>query len=368
MPETDTQKGLRLTGIDLFRGVGAFAVAILHSGDASNSFTIDEGAVALRQFCSFVVPFFLITSFYLVIHRFSVTGKSYSIQSRVQRLLLPYAFWSIVYLVVRSAKFLLLHEADGFEKISDIISVIFFGAASVPLYFIPLLFIGSLLLIVVEFLIKRKIPFYAIFLLFLGSTIGYQIIVDSNNYFQLGSNIAFEGVTAIIAPNLNQNQFLRILLVFLEWLMQCAPYVFAAMALNHLLLRYHPKKVPKILAWGSLIVFLGLSFLGKNWLPSVIYTVSRAIALFLFSIQISTQLPVSSWIQSLGQCSFGIYLMHYLIIQVLRVLLGKFQPELVSHLSIASQLLFASLSFSSSWFIVAYLVRKKQLAKIMFGI
>jgi hypothetical protein len=48
--------------------------------------------------------------------------------------------------------------------------------------------------------------------------------------------------------------------------------------------------------------------------------------------------------------------------------LGKFQPELVSHLSIASQLLFASLSFSSSWFIVAYLVRKKQLAKIMFGI
>jgi hypothetical protein len=366
---TDTaQKKSRLTGLDLARGMGAFAVAILHSGDETNSLAVDYWAVELRQFCAFVVPFFLIASFYLVINRFSLTGRSYSIQSRAQRLLIPYAFWTIVYLLVRSLKFLLLKEPDGFEKINDITSIIFFGAASVPLYFIPLLFIGSFLLIFSEYLIRRNTAFYQLFLLFLTSTIAYQFLVDSNNFFHLGPNVAFQGILSRISPDLNQNQFFRVLLVFVEWLMQCAPYVFAAMVLNHLLLKNHSGRTQQQLMWGSLIVFLSLSFWGREHLPQVFYEVLRASSLLLFSIQISTQLPALPLIQSLGFCSFGIYLMQYLVIQVLRVPLGKFYPELVDYVSVPSQLLFASLAFGMSWIATAYFTRSKQLAKIMFGL
>lgn len=359
---------LRLTGVDLFRGIGSFAVAVLHSGDTTNSLTIDVESSALRQFCGFVVPFFLVTSFYIAINRFSLTGKSYSIRTRLQRLLVPYAFWTMVYLLVRSLKFLLLHESDSFDKTSDITSVIFFGAASVSLYFIPLLFIGSLLLILAEYLIEKETPFYQILILFIASIIAYQELIDSNNYSRLGPNVAFQEIMALVSPNLNQPQLVRVLLVFMEWIMQCAPYVFAAMLLNSLLLRYKAVRTQRHLLWLSLLIFLSLSVAGQDILPQVLYAVLRATFLLLFSIQASSYLTASPLIQSLGVCSFGIYLMHYLVIQVLQVLLGKFRPELVTHVSIASQFLFASLSFGVSWLITDRLIRQKRLTKLMFGV
>lgn len=188
------EKQSRLNGIDLIRDVSAFAVAILHSGDETNSINVGYWASELREFCGFVVPFFLVTSFYLLISKFASTGKSYPINLRIERLLIPYAIWSVIYLVVRSVKFLLVNEPEDFKKISDITSVVFFGAASVQLYFIPLLFTGTFLLILAERLVKLQVPIYQSLCIFLISLGGYQYLLSSDNYFKLGPNNAFDGL------------------------------------------------------------------------------------------------------------------------------------------------------------------------------
>jgi peptidoglycan/LPS O-acetylase OafA/YrhL len=361
------EKQARLNGIDLIRGISAFAVAILHAGDDTNSLTVDYWAAELRDFCGFVVPFFLITSFYLLIGRFANTGKSYPIGSRVKRLLIPYAIWSAIYLVVRSVKFLILNEPEDFKKISDVTSVVFFGAASVPLYFIPLLFTGTFLLIFAEKLIKWQTPIYQNICLFVVSVGIYQYLLSSNNYFKLGPNTAFDGLVSAFMPGVNHNPLIRVILVAIAWLIRCAPYVLAALIINYVPTKMASTNLNRQIAGISLAIFLLISFLGSDSLPESIYEISRAILLLLFAIYISHDLPASTLIKSVGLCSFGIYLMHYMVIQVLRVPIGKLYPALINHVSVPSQLMFATLGFGISWLATTFLMRRKFISKLMFG-
>lgn len=281
-------------------------------------------------------------------------------------MLVPYAIWSAIYLIVRSVKFLLLNEPEDFKKISDVTSVIFFGAASVPLYFIPLLFTGTFLLVFAEKLIKRQTPIYQSICLLVSVGI-YQYSLTSNNYFKLGPNTAFDSLVSSFMPGANYNPLIRVLLVAIAWLIRCTPYVLAALIINYLPTKMESAKLNRQIAGISLVTFLLISFLGSDTLPESIYEISRAVLLLLFAIYISYDLPASPLIKSVGLCSFGIYLMHYLVIQVLRVPIGKLYPALINHVSVPSQLMFATLGFGISWLATAFLMRKKLVSKLMFG-
>jgi peptidoglycan/LPS O-acetylase OafA/YrhL len=361
------ERQARLNGIDLIRGISAFAVAILHAGDETNSINVDYWATELREFCGFVVPFFLITSFYLLISKFASTGKSYPINLRIKRLLIPYTIWSVIYLVVRSVKFLIVNEPEDFKKIGDITSVIFFGAASVQLYFIPLLFTGTFLLIFAEKLVKLQVPLYHSLCVFIISLGGYQYLLSSNNYFKLGPNTAFDGLVSVLMPSANNNQFIRVILVLVAWLIRCAPYVFAALVINYAPIKIASARLNRLIAVISLGIFLFISFLGSDNLPQSIYEIARAVCLLIFAIYISHDLPSSPIIKSVGLCSFGIYLMHYMVIQVLRVPIGKLYPDLINYVSVPTQLMFALLGFGISWLATTLLMKRKQFSKLMFG-
>ncbi|WP_319421880.1 hypothetical protein [Pleurocapsa sp. FMAR1] len=57
-------KASRFVGIDLCRGLAAFAVILLHSGDETWGIPITEQARQFRYLFYFAVPFFLAASFY----------------------------------------------------------------------------------------------------------------------------------------------------------------------------------------------------------------------------------------------------------------------------------------------------------------
>ncbi|HEY9603277.1 MAG TPA: acyltransferase family protein [Allocoleopsis sp.] len=150
-----TAKNHRLTRLDLCRGIAIYAVVVQNSGDETWA-EVGYWAAALRSFCSFAVPFFLATSFYLMVRKLYINKTKYSLISRMQRLLIPYIFWSALYLFLKSARFLLLNESDDLRKLFlDPISLIFIGGSSVQLYFLPLLLAGTLLMPLAAYLIKK---------------------------------------------------------------------------------------------------------------------------------------------------------------------------------------------------------------------
>jgi peptidoglycan/LPS O-acetylase OafA/YrhL len=235
------------------------------------------------------------------------------------------------------------------------------------LYFIPLLFTGTFLLIFAERLVKLQVPIYQSLCVFLISLGGYQYLLSSDNYFKLGPNSAFDGLVSVLMPGANDNQFIRVILVLVAWLIRCAPYVFAALVINYAPTQIDSARLNRLIAVISLGIFLAISFLGSDNLPQSIYEISRAVCLLIFAIYISHDLPSSPIIKSVGLCSFGIYLMHYMVIQVLRVPIGKLYPDLINYVSVPTLLMFALLGFGISWLATTLLMKRQQLSKLMFG-
>jgi len=357
-------KKQRLTGVDLLRGIAVFAVASVHVGDPHNTSTT-FWAQEFQSFCGFAVPFFLAASFYFAINKLYTSKSHYSLGLRAKRLLLPYAFWSLIYLLVRSVKFLILHQHDELNKLyADPIALVFFGGAAIPLYFLPLLFIGSSLIIVAEYLLKKQVKLIVIFSLFILSVILYQLNIVSGNSFQLLPHIAFQN----FLPDGNKTPVVRILLVELSWIVRCMPYIFMAMLLNYCFLKIEVLQVKnQFMTVGSFVIFIIFNTVSQSFLPGAITEICIAYSSLLFALSISNFLKENIVIKNLGQCSFGIYLIHYVFVQVLVSVAGKIYPSFLEQKSILYILIFATPAFFLGWIATYFLSKKRWSAKLMFG-
>ena len=362
-------KRQRLTGVDLFRGIAAYAVAVLHSGDETTATVVHYWAAEVRQFCGFAVPFFLATSFYLIINKLYINETSYSLKPRIKRIVIPYLLWTIVYLVFRSVKFLISNKPEELKKLfSDPISIIFFGGAEVQLYFLPILFIGTILVVFAQYLLKKSIKVEIILLLFILSLIIYEELIVSGNSFELGPNSAFQSLLSSIWPDGNKNSLVRILLVELSWMLRCLPYMFMAMLLNYFFIKI---KNPNFNIKSTIIllaIFLFINTFDQSFIPHAVKEVIVAYCALLFAISLSSDLKENRIVASLGLCSFGIYLMHYLVIQNFRFLASRIYPDALGEVSVISQLTLATLGFTISWIATSFLLRKKLISKLMFGV
>ena len=134
----------RIDGIDLFRGIAAFAVVILHSDEVIK--VAPQGWPFVLSFSAFAVPFFLATSFYLLIDKISHSSQLIKWSDRFSRLLIPYVFWSAVYLGIKILQFLLKKQPHKIHLLLEKWpELIFLGQSGFHLYFIPLLISGILL-------------------------------------------------------------------------------------------------------------------------------------------------------------------------------------------------------------------------------
>ncbi|MEL6495598.1 MAG: acyltransferase family protein [Cyanobacteria bacterium J06623_7] len=95
-------KTTRLNGIDLCRGLAAFAVILVHSGDETWGVPIAEAAIRFRHLFYFAVPFFLAASFYFGTKKLPLVLDASFWQKKFKRIILPYLFWSLFYVVMKT--------------------------------------------------------------------------------------------------------------------------------------------------------------------------------------------------------------------------------------------------------------------------
>ncbi len=361
-------RATRLSGIDLCRGVSAYAVILVHSGDETWHLPISQEAIQFRLLFYFAVPFFLAAAFYFLTRKPTIDISARFWKSRMQRIVIPYVVWSIIYLVVRSLFFLTAHNPDRLaELFQDPLALIFFGDASYQLYFLPLLLAGTSLLVLAKYLVERRVSSLVLAVL-TGISIGInEIIYATGNGFQLGEGIAFSSILQGIT-NENLYPIARVVLVELSWILRCLPYLLGALVLHRSLNRLTSASVQ----FRNLdIFFLGLfvitTTIGKMWIPHFSQEILVAYFLLIAGILGSSRLKDNQLFASLGACSFGIYLIHPIPMNFIKEITMEVFPALSQQVSIASMLTFSISSFLISWFIVSLLIKHKAIAKYTFG-
>ena len=355
-------KVARLNGIDLCRGLAAFAVILVHSGDETWGVPISEAAIRFRHLFYFAVPFFLAASFYFGTRKLPLTIDCNFWQKKFKRIVLPYLLWSLFYVVMKTVIYSLINKTDEVQKLlADPLSLVFFGAASYHLYFIPLLLSGLLLLYLTNYLAKHpnQTLLLAIFSVF-GIVI-YQLLITFQNDFNIDTYTAFPEILKLIPLDSIFYQPSRIISVYLSWMVRCLPYFAIALLVNQLLKQdigrwLYSKTTVAIL----LVVCILANAFAELYLPRALSEVIIAYSLLLFGIAISKYLPESTWIASLGACSFGIYLIHPFIKRAVDVLLVKFIPQITQSVSITSIMTYSIVSFLVSWLVI-YLLQKNKL-------
>jgi peptidoglycan/LPS O-acetylase OafA/YrhL len=363
-----SKKQPRLLGVDLCRGLAAYAVVLVHSGDETWELPISEAAIQFRLMFYFAVPFFLAAAFYFLTRKPAIDLSTKFWKSRIQRIVIPYATWSIIYLIVRSLFFLLADKPHRLgELFQDPLALIFFGSSSYQLYFLPLLLAGTSLLILAKYLIEHRTSSLALAALAVISIVINQIIYATGNDFRLGQGIAFSSILQGM-PNEPVYTIARGFLVELAWVARCMPYVFTALLLHRIL----RKSVFSRIRSGSLaILFLMLFFItttiGKMWLPHSLQEVLVAYFLLIAGIFGSNNLRDNQFVASLGTCSFGIYLIHPIPMNLVKAMITKVFPALSQQVSVASMLTFSISSFLISWLFVSLLSRSRTISKYTFG-
>ncbi len=367
-------KPIRLTGIDLCRGLAAFAVILVHSGDETWGIPITEQAIQFRYLFYFAVPFFLAASFYFATKKLPANISVSFWQKKINRIIVPYLLWSLVYLIFKFMIFFITNNTKQIQQLlSDPLAIVFFGAASYHLYFLPLLISGTWLLYFVNYFQQKQNSLALLSLFSILSLIVYHLLLISNNSFDLGSYTAFPGLLNLFPADSLSYYVARVVLVNIAWIVRCLPYFFIAILVNQVLdkvncqIFYQQQTTILIFLIFLCINLVGKNFLpnavkcinlvGKNFLPNAVNEIAIAFLLLLFGISSSAQIKHNALSVNLGLCSFGIYLIHPFVKSFIEIILNRFLPQLTQNVSIISMLTYSILSFLVSW--ISFILKNK---------
>ncbi len=76
-----------------------------------------------------------------------------------------------------------------------------------------------------------------------------------------------------------------------------------------------------------LAIFLVINAFGRSILPESMYEITRGYSALLFAISL-LELNKNSIIKNLGLCSFGIYLVHLIVIETFKAIENRIFPRL----------------------------------------
>lgn len=355
----------RLLGIDLCRGLAAFAVILVHSGDSSWGIPISNLAIQFRHSFYFAVPFFLATSLYFTIQKDLSNFSWYFWQKRLKRIVVPYLVWSVFYLISKSFVFWFSNDHSQISKLFlDPLSIIFFGGASYHLYFLPLLLSGTLWLYLARDI--NKISILSLILCLIFSIIIYQALYFTDNSFEMNSYIAFSNIINLIPSGNWFYPIWRITLVYLAWSLRCLPYFLVAILINRLLKNYQNKWLySKRVILSMLLLFCFMNTIGRTFLPVIVSNLVIAYSLLILGLSSSNYLKNNALIRNVGLCSFGIYLIHPFVKSAVEIILIQFLPQLTNKVSITSISVYSISTFLLSWIFIFILSKNKLFSKLI---
>jgi surface polysaccharide O-acyltransferase-like enzyme len=309
----------RQAGVELFRALAANGVIVIHVGLISPT-RLSPGVDSLQHFLELTcVPFFLAASFYFT----AITSRTEPflswLQQRSARLLIPYALWSLIYTALQVVQVLLRpDQADSLAKLfSDPIGRIFFGSSGVALYFLPLLFVGLVTMrLLTPLLAKRSLIVLG---LGLAAALAYPVAMSVlESEFSLGFDTAFRvlpvsWLTADRVQIWSNLLPVRFALNILDLAFRCLPYIFLGWicAKFRILTESSPSRAVLGVASLSILVLANLNAL----------TIPESLTGFSVLL-LASVLPVSgrmSWAELLGRYSFGIYLVHQVILEGIKL-------------------------------------------------
>lgn len=107
---------------------------------------------------------------------------------------------------------------------------------------------------------------------------------------------------------------------------------------------------------------------GSSLLPESIHEISRGYIALLLGLAVSNYLLPTQIIKNFSLCAFGIYLSHLLFVDIFQIIENRIYPGAMFRISTPNLLIFAMLVFIISWIATDLLIKRKFLAKLMFGV
>jgi hypothetical protein len=365
-----------LSGVSLARGIAVFAVVFIHSPFVDVPY--EPSAKAFSNIFAFAVPFFLASAFYFYALKLNAIINWNFWQLRFQRIVVPYFSWSLIYLGVQCITFWRSHDSERLNiLLSDPIGIIFLGKAAAHLYFLPLLFFGTSLVIVGDYLQRIRLNISILSILMVLSLALYKVLFELNLLFTWNQPFAFRAF--LDSWHFSEpwyTLFRLILVLFSVWII-CLPYLLGSMLLVEVLHKLNDTKIIQqpIFRWSLLFfctiyLFIYIYMALTNSTSLNIWAILAAYSLLGISVFVSPYLKESRLVKNISFCSFGIYLIHQpvLFYVVRHQIISKFIPGLAAQVSILSMSIGSLLCFLLSWLLVSIMIRNKIMARYLFGI
>lgn len=323
LPSSSKKTG-RYSGIDSGKLIAAFGVILIHIAPSTS---ITERFS--ECFSVFAVSFFLFASIRFFIP--SLSNKPLDQLGRliVSRIAIPYLVWTLIYL----AAFVGKDFFTTFDRPVDCTGAVIYGAATVHLYFLPLLASIQLLLILASLSFRRHV--------------GVQLL----------ASIGFLSVALIASYGFVNH--------YVGWNLVPSFPIFAVG--SWFLARFDDSlKASKLaLCFGTALLAIAIlqrqiDFgLSHKYLP--IDFLVGGLGFYLISLHLPAIAPAS-----VLKASYGIYLSHFLLVEGCEFALQRcgFAPKLYSFLQ---ELVFAAIVFFTSLTLVQLLRKSKILAGPLLG-
>lgn len=328
----------RLLGIDMLRGIAAYGVVLIHGlGEIPRT---ENALFITNSFVAFCVPFFLITSFYFGEKSLLMKDKISYLINRIQRIMIPYFIWTIIYLLARLLASLIGNQISFNRLISDPINIIFFGAAGVQLYFLPMLFCGHLVAIPITKIFAKIANKFITFICFLLSIYIFYLMITTGNDFLLGQGIAFKQMLDISSfTNPWLFTLTRFIFVLSAWTIRCIPYIiFSILIIDkpmQTLLSNYINLAQKRRYKLIILFFIPLAIIGILKSKFYLLTLFIPYISFLYAMFISKIIADNSFMKlianQLGYFSFGVYLIHALITAGFLPIMIKLYPQIITY-------------------------------------
>lgn len=355
----------RSWGVDLGRALAAVAVVVIHAC-ASGAGVVSSGAATLRELVSFAVPFFLATSAFFAVRSISTTRSAWSIsRARLGRLLLPFVAWTVIYIGLKAVSAQLADEPDRLKTLfRDPGRLVFLGGASVQLYFLPMLAVGMLLLPLVD-AVARRLRYRADAIGFAAvSLVPYWYLGWNGNAYDIATATAFRD---LVSPDRTRavDAVVRLLLVGLAWAARLLPYLALAVVVRVYRL---DRERPRWLLAAAAALFLAVEVLNRPFQPYILRELAVSFTLLVLCFAVPSPRAgalVGRAVDNIAKHSFGIFLAHTAVLQVVQDLVDKAKPGYLDTITPTKVVLTAVPTFLLAWLGAGIISRVRPLRKLL---